>query len=263
MPLPFSLAGVSRRQHESWFPAAAGNTSSSAKCRIIQQQEDPACLRLPRLFSLKSRTVRFPRASDLSYKSKCPWFLHVWMNRFMEFPRSQVLATKIVVTDTFEAEVWEPSFEVSKTCLWDKIESPYAWFLFWAPCLHHRRKTQADALLTDLLHLDQSVAMVDGREVGRKDQGHDGLELHHDVQCRARGVLEGISHGVALHGSVMGLSSLGRRLLLLLSLGVLSVAQLHVLRRAPSRELSFQAPSSWKKPWWLPPTSPKQQPSLP
>ena len=36
---------------------------------------------------------------------------------------------------------------------------------------------------------EEAMAVVDGSEVCGKNEGHDGLQLHHDVQSRTRGVL--------------------------------------------------------------------------
>mmetsp|Transcript_19692 Transcript_19692/g.40351 ORF Transcript_19692/g.40351 Transcript_19692/m.40351 type:complete len:214 (+) Transcript_19692:150-791(+) len=41
-----------------------------------------------------------------------------------------------------------------------------------------------------------------------ENQAEDGCELHHDVQCRARGVLEWVSHRVASHGILVRLRAL-------------------------------------------------------
>merc|ERR1719223_518645 len=45
----------------------------------------------------------------------------------------------------------------------------------------------------------------DGRA---EDQADDGRELHHDVERRARSVLQGIAHGVASHGVLVSLGAL-------------------------------------------------------
>lgn len=41
---------------------------------------------------------------------------------------------------------------------------------------------------------------MDRLEVLREDEGDDGHELHEDVEGRAGGVLERVTHGVANHG---------------------------------------------------------------
>mmetsp|Transcript_31071 Transcript_31071/g.84254 ORF Transcript_31071/g.84254 Transcript_31071/m.84254 type:complete len:408 (+) Transcript_31071:115-1338(+) len=78
----------------------------------------------------------------------------------------------------------------------------------------------------------EAVALCAGAEVGREDQGHDGLQLHDDVQGRTRGVLEGVTDGVTLHRRVVRLPSLGGRFDLLLGRGLLHVPQLRVVREA-------------------------------
>ena len=75
------------------------------------------------------------------------------------------------------------------------------------------------------------MAIVDSCKVGCKNQRHNGLQLHHDVQCGAGSVLERVPNSVALHGRIMSFASFGGRLLLLLSLWVLGIAQLWVLQR--------------------------------
>merc|ERR1711972_665959 len=50
---------------------------------------------------------------------------------------------------------------------------------------------------------EESLAIIDGSEVLGKDQRDDGLQLHHNVQSWARGVLERIADGVSSHGGIM------------------------------------------------------------
>mmetsp|Transcript_15687 Transcript_15687/g.37040 ORF Transcript_15687/g.37040 Transcript_15687/m.37040 type:complete len:747 (-) Transcript_15687:115-2355(-) len=88
------------------------------------------------------------------------------------------------------------------------------------------------------------MAVVDGSEVCGKNEGHDGLQLHHDVQSRTRGVLEGVADGVALHRSVVGLLGLWSSLNLLSSLRVLGVSQLRVIGEAVLDELLAVVPGA-------------------
>merc|ERR1719158_902421 len=46
------------------------------------------------------------------------------------------------------------------------------------------------------------------RNGAAKDEADDGCELHHDVQRRARGVLQGVANGVARDGVLVRLGAL-------------------------------------------------------
>jgi hypothetical protein len=56
--------------------------------------------------------------------------------------------------------------------------------------------------------IKQAVATVDrDKEVGKYER-QDGHQLHHDVECRSRSVLERVTNGVADDGSLVQVRAL-------------------------------------------------------
>ncbi len=61
----------------------------------------------------------------------------------------------------------------------------------------------AQEKLPGLVQMEGAIALVDGHEEARKDQGNDGHQLHHNVQRRAGRVLQGIANRVADNGGLV------------------------------------------------------------
>merc|ERR1719221_709433 len=53
-------------------------------------------------------------------------------------------------------------------------------------------------------NVEQTSAIVDRTEVSRENKRDDGLKLHHNIERRARGVLERVAHGVTSHCRIVG-----------------------------------------------------------